>query len=381
MSLIGAIFGTKTVFMSESKNRHIKVLHITEDLKIGGLEKVIFNLVTKIDANRFNSFVWCLSGGGQVAEQIKENGISLEILNIKNYKNPQEWLRLYTRLKALNVDILHVHGYFASFPSRVAAQLIRIPVVIHHFHTMYNSEVLTIKHRMADCILNRYFTDRCIAVSEAVKKSFVEKEGLNPKIIEVIYNGIDGKKFCFSEPQYNGVFAIIASLTRHKGHEILLRAFKKISHEIPHAKLWVIGDGPLREELQQKSNDLGLNKRVIFKGLIDKVENLLRDVDFTIIASTREGLPLSVIEAMASGRPVIGSNTGGIPEAINHGENGFLFPPTDVDALAHCIAQLLNNRNLLEKMGMNGHKIFLEKFTLNKMINEFEDLYLRCGLS
>lgn len=356
--------------------RPVKILHITEGLKTGGLERVIFHLATGLDRERFESTVCCLNHGGATADRIVKRGISVHIFNIDNFRDPRSWCLLYSRMKALNPDVVHAHGFFASFPGCLTAKAARIPVAISHFHTLFNPEVMTGRHRMMDIVLNRLFADRCVAVSEAVKDSFVEGEKLQSGSIQVIYNGIDGEKYPLSKPCNEKIVTVVASLTPHKNHAVVLKAFKIVRSEFRSAQLWIVGDGPLRSELEETARALGLGGSVVFKGIRNDISTLIAQSDVVVLPSTREGLSLAVMEAMAVGRPVVVSNIGGLPELVFHGLNGFLVDAYRADEFSYHISLLLRNPSLAAAMGLQGRNMFEGKFDVKIMVRKYEELYL-----
>jgi glycosyltransferase involved in cell wall biosynthesis len=233
-----------------------------------------------------------------------------------------------------------------------------------------------------------FFTDNIICVSKAVQRFVVEREGIRENRTSVIYNGISfpwnglssedrkAKRASVSVSSQDVVIIEVASLTANKGHHILLNACQQVYKKNPAIKLIIVGDGPLQSTLQEEAKQLGMESAVIFTGQRKDVYELLAMSDIFILPSmTREGLSIAMIEAMAMGLPVIGSNVGGIPELIEDRVNGFLLPPGDTDKLTSAIDTLVTEQDLREGMGKQGRRIFEERFTLTRMIKQIEVLY------
>ena len=365
--------------------RQKKILHIVEDLKIGGLEKVLASIVLSLDKNRYDVQVLCLSAGGYVADELMEKGIAVRILGKKSYYNPWQVLTLAGLVRCERLQIIHTHGYFASTFGRLAAILANVPVIITHVHSTYYDYGR--RNLMIERLLS-VFTDCIVCISGAVQKFVVENEHIRVERTRIIYNAIEfqskglsiedkeKKRTLLGISPRDVVVIIVASLTANNGHHVLLNAFEKVHRNHPLLKLIIVGEGPLRMELQKETSASGIESVVIFTGLRKDVHELLGLSDIFVLPSiSREGLGIALVEASAMSLPVIGSDIGGIPEVIENQVNGFLVPPGDVDQLAHAIETLDSDQNLRMRMGQRGRKIYEEKFTLSRMIQQIEALY------
>ncbi len=142
-------------------------------------------------------------------------------------------------------------------------------------------------------------------------------------------------------------------------------------------ELWLVGDGPLRPAVEDAVRERGLERSVVFWGIIPRVEEVLRDADIFILSSDWEGLPLVAVEAMAAGKPVISTSVGGVPELVEKEVTGFLVPPKDPDALASAILRLARDPQLRKQMGLAAKKHAVERFDISRTIRLYEDLYLK----
>jgi glycosyltransferase involved in cell wall biosynthesis len=361
----------------------IKVAHVVEDLKIGGIERIIEHIVMSLDAHRFEIAVLCLSGGGAIAEKLLAHKKDVEILNIRNFHNPFSLLKVVTWLKRKKIDIIHTHGYPAGVLGRVASFFAGVPCIFHHVHSTYFN--LNKRNHLIESFLGR-FTKKVICCSEAVKRFVSEKEGIPKDKLVVIYNGIPepktlkasavkGLKKSLDIPRNSGVIGCVASLTQHKGHRYLFEALQKIDD----AYLLLIGDGPLRGKLAGKASTLNIAPRVVFAGSQIEATLYMHIMDIVVLSSAeREGLGISLIEAMALTKPVVATNIGGIPEVVDDGRTGILVSPRDSDELANALHKLLMSAELMRDLGLQGRKRYIRMFTLNNMLRHIEELYEGC---
>jgi glycosyltransferase involved in cell wall biosynthesis len=329
--------------------------------------------------------VWCLSAGGHIADELMEKGISVRILDKKSYYNPWQVLSLAYLFRRERFHIIHTHGYFASTFGRLAAILANAPVIITHVHSTYH------EYGRRNLIIERIlsvFTDCIVCISRAVQKFVVENENIRVERTRIIYNAIElpskelstedkeKKRTSLGISNRDVVVIIVASLTANKGHHVLLQAFEKVHRINPFLKLIIVGEGSLRMGLHEETSASGIESGVIFTGLRKDVPELLGISDIFVLPSvSREGLGIALIEASAMSLPVIGSDIGGIPEVIETHANGFLVPPGDAERLTHAIETLVSDPDLRKRMGRQGRKIYEEKFTLPRMIQQIEALY------
>jgi L-malate glycosyltransferase len=362
-----------------------KILHIVEDLKVGGLEKILASIVLALDKTKYDVQVWCLARGGDIAQELIEKGISVRILKMESYYNPLNIVRLGLAMNRERFQLIHTHGYFAGTFGRLAAILARLPVIIAHVHGTdydYSKRNLMIERFLS------YFTDRIICISHAVERFITVNEGIRSEKTCLIYNAVATPDYFLNDHLRKEVraslgldveaivIAIVASLTANKGHGILLTAFKEAFRSHPSIRLLIVGDGPLRKQLEMATRQLMMDQAVVFTGIRQDVFSLLQTSDIFVLPSQdREGLGVALIEAMAVGLPVIGTNLGGIPEVIEDGENGFLVSPRNPEQLAEALKKLVNDQTLRTGMGLRGRQMYEEKFTLPRMIRQIETLY------
>jgi glycosyltransferase involved in cell wall biosynthesis len=362
-----------------------KILHIVQDLKIGGLERVLASIALSLNRSKYAVQVWCLAGGGDVAQALTEKGMSVRILGMKSYYNPLAVVRLSRLMRRERFHLIHTHGYFAGTFGRFAAICAGIPVLIAHVHSTYYG--YSKRNLLIERILS-HFTDRIICISQAVERFVTINERIHQDKTCLIYNAVERPA---DDPDDNSkenlrdslgisqeavVITIVASLTTNKGHGLLLEAMGRVLACHPLTRLVIVGDGPLRTQLETEARRLEIAKSIVFTGTRKDVFPLLWMSDICGLTSqAREGLGVALIEAMAANLPVVGTDVGGIPELICDGENGFLVPPGSPGPLADAIGKLVENRELRVRMGHKGRDIYEKQFTLPRMTQQIEALY------
>jgi glycosyltransferase involved in cell wall biosynthesis len=362
--------------------RRIKVIHMVEDLKVGGLEKVIATIASGLSPEKFDVEIWCLVRGGAVADWLRQAGISVRILNLSTYHRPLNIARLALRLRRSRADIVHTHGNFASTFGRLAAILACIRRVVAHVHTSDFS--LSRRHILIERFLACY-TRHIICVSRSVQDFVKNIESIPAEKTCLIYNGVprffrqEGKPISRSIWGFSDkdcVVVSVGSLVENKGHRILIDAVRLLVHEYPALRLLVVGDGQLRSELEEQVGRSKLSKHIKFTGIVKDVHPVLALADiFSLPTRYREGLPLALLEAMQHSLPVIASRIGGVLDAVENNRSGLLVPPGDAGALGDAIARLLGDTKLRCAMGAEGRKRYEERFRAEQMVFGIESLY------
>jgi glycosyltransferase involved in cell wall biosynthesis len=240
------------------------------------------------------------------------------------------------------------------------------------------------KKRPIERLFGRW-TDGVIAVAKGQIPFLVEDKGFAENRIRVIYNGIDPDQWQpgprnpavlaeFSIPPAAPVVGILAMLRPEKDHETFLGAAKIVHQNLPDAHFLIVGDGPERQRLETLARNLGLEAAVHFTGERVDISDLLTVFDVSVLCSvTIETFPMAFLEAMAMERPLVATDLGGLAEMIDDGENGFLVPMRDPQALAAAIVGVVTDRQTNRAMGQRSRQIVEERFTVGRMIRETED--------
>lgn len=366
-----------------SSNRRIKVFQLLEWFEAGGgLENIAGEIAVGLNPDKFSSEIWCIDRGGKLVEIYRKKGIPVKVLNLSSYFNPVNIYKLVKLFKQERPDVIHTHVYFAATIGRIAARLAGVKVIIHHVHSTYwhySSKNLLVERFLS------VFTDKIICVSRGVQNFVVSNERINSARTEVIYNGISRKnvtgdldsiKLTLGIQKDRLVIAMVASLFKNKGHKILLEAIALLKERYSLITCLIVGAGPMESELKELVKQKNLDANVLFLGERQDVPEILSVTDIFVLTSIlREGQPLSVLEAMACGVPVIASRIGGIPEILCDQENGILVPAQEPQLLADQIEILILDPAKRKRLGQAGKKTFDESFDAKIMIRKIEQLY------
>jgi len=369
--------------LDRNNKRKLNVIHLVEELTIGGLEKILTTIVLNLDKKKYNVSVWCLREGGFFADKLVKEGIDVKILHISTSRNPLSIYKLYRFLKSHKFDIIHTHAYSAGTIGRMSAFLAGVPVIISHNHSVY--DYYGKFYNLVEWFLS-LITDRVICISEVVNGFANKTQRINSKKLITIHNGIDDVcdlteksssdlKKELGIPINHPVICTISHMEEHKGLKYLLEAASLLLQSKNDVSFLLVGEGVLKKELKILCADLKIEKNVIFAGEQSDISEILSLSDIFVLPSLREGLPLTILEAMACGKPVIATNVGGIPEIVKDGENGILVYPKDPETLYMAMNELLGDREKREKMGRIGKRVCDESFRTKTMVEKVEDLY------
>jgi glycosyltransferase involved in cell wall biosynthesis len=293
---------------------------------------------------------------------------------------------LAAHLAEVGADVVHNHMYRAELVGTRAAIALgeighRRPYVVG---TVHSSRVRSAEDREQLRRLTPYM-DRLIAVSRAIERK-IASEARDTVPVQLIYNGVDLDRYEHQppDPLLRGQLGIprdaplagvVARLEPEKGHPTLLEAWPLVLRSVPDAYLLVVGEGDEREALERQVSALGIASRVVFTGRRDDVPAVTAALDVAVLPSYREAQGLTILEAMALGRPVVASNVGGIPEMIDNGVSGLLVPPHDTGALAAAITRVLQDRPFAEALGDAGHDVVHQRFCVEQMVRAIETIY------
>ncbi|HYE83295.1 MAG TPA: glycosyltransferase [Clostridia bacterium] len=358
----------------------IKVIHVLSDVKIGGAGSWLLNLLRSADKERFEIKV-VLPQGSMLIDKVRDLGF--EAIPVDGMKDKSFDLGAVSILLSIitkeKPQIVHTH---ASLSARLAAKLAGVRI-INTKHCI-DSRKTGIK-KLAGACLNNLLCDSMVAVSGAVKQNMTDN-GIPQSKISVIYGGISPVKELDTEEKRRmrdkwGIAAedivvgIVARLAEVKGHRYFIEAAGIISRDNSNVKFLIAGAGPKEQELKELAARRGLGGQVIFTGFIEDVHEIFNIIDINVISSLSEALCLSIIEGMCVGTPSVGTNTGGIPEVIKDGYNGFLVTAGDSAGLAAAVLKLIRDPELRKTMGEKGRQLVGDNFTSDAMARGIEELY------
>lgn len=354
----------------------INILHLITSLNIGGTENYLLTLV-KEQKNKFKISVGYLKEKSIIGEKLEEAGIKVYKLN--------SLYKIYRFIKTQKIHILHTHLYRANILGRIVGKIASVPIIISSQQSVdiwkkfYHVWMDRFTARFANCIISN---------SEAAKDVLSCRNKISDEKINVVYSGVNINDFNpefksnFSKKewgleQHDFVVGTILRLHREKGADYLPEIVTRVKEKIPLVKFLVIGDGPLKEKIEEEIKKLSLNKNIIVAGWIspENIPSLLSFFDLFFLPSQEESFPQAVLEAMAMGKPVIATHVGGVSEAVLDGITGKLVPSGDWLALAESIVWMFNHRDERIQMGNEGRKRVVKLFSMDNMINKTQKIY------
>lgn len=366
----------------------IKVLYVINSLAMGGAEELILNICKNISKKKFLVEVVVLQKEMEpIGNELKEIGIEVHILKcLHNPLDIRKTVKLINIIKKYKPDIIHSHLFDSNFHARIAGVLCGVQSLVIHEHSTYHQKEKFFRFPVyADRVLAR-FTYKIIAISDAVKNFTVRQEKIPENKFEVIRNCIPVDKFIKQDrasikhgvreqlgiKQDSFLIINVASLTKQKGHEYLLEAMASL--KIQNTMLLLVGDGPLRRNLNDQVKKLNLADKVIFLGIRRDIPELLAASDLFVLPSIWEGQGLVILEAMASGLPIVATNVGGVPEVVTERE-GYLIEPKNPQALANAITKIKSDITV-NKFDSNIIRLKMKRnYDIKQYINSLEQVY------
>jgi glycosyltransferase involved in cell wall biosynthesis len=349
----------------------VRVVHLVSTLEVGGLEKVVVDLVTRRNRS-IEASVICLEHAGPLARDIEAAGATVEVLG-DDASRATRLRRLVHRMRARRPDVLHTHNPAPHLIGAAAARIARVPVVVHTKHGR------NYPGRPARVWLNRQlarFTDTVVAVSDDVADVCRGIECVPANRVRVIRNGVDTSRFAGVRATAPATRALsVGRLHPIKDHATLLHAVRVVADAEPDFHLDIVGDGVCRPSLEALAAQLHLEHHVTFHGERDDVRTFLARAGLFVLASTSEGVSLTLLEAMAVGLPIVATRVGGNPEVVTDGETGLLTRPRDPRAFADAVLHIVADSARARAMGEAGMRRARTHFDVADVVDSYERLY------
>lgn len=297
-------------------------------------------------------------------------------------------------LREFQPDVVHTHSAKGGVLGRLAAHALRVPAIVHTVHGApfhpYQGSVARNLFRWCET----YAAGRChamVSVADAMTDLLVDAGVAPREKFTTVYSGMDVETFLaaneyrqrargeFGFEDQHVVIGKIARLFHLKGHEYLIEAASHVVRQCPNVRFLLVGDGVLRESLQDKIESLGLSEHFHFVGLVPpgRIPEMLGAMDVLVHVSLREGLARALPQALIAGKPVVSYDVDGACEVVVTGETGFLIPPREVESLADALVRLASDEQLRARMGQEGRERFTEQFRHENMTRQLRDLYER----
>ena len=361
-----------------------KVLHITFDMRIGGTEQVIKNLIEGTDRGLYDVSILCLEcPPGPFGELLQKQGITIDSISRKEGFDTGLIFRIRHYIKKRNINILHCHQYTPWVYGALASFMTGIKVIFTE-HGRFYPDSSSWKRRLINPILYR-LTDKATTISGATKQALVDYEFLPEDKIQVIYNGIaplnmnssqvTGIRSSLGLSDSTRVIGTIARLDPIKNQLMMLQAFELVLKNCPNTNLLIVGDGEEMGNLKNMAMKLKISEKVIFTGYITDPTNYLELMDIFLLSSLSEGTSMTLLEAMSLGKPCVVTDAGGNPEIITHEVNGVVTPNNDAAPFADAIIDLLLDDKKYQRQSAASSDCFKERFDLEFMTKEYQQIY------
>ena len=371
-------------------SRRLRVVHLIDSLNPGGAERFTMHIVARLDGEKFDRTLvptratqdwWPGDTRAEAMRELKQGGVRIVELGRSERFDLRAWGPLLTLLREEKTDVLHAHMFGSSLWGAIIGRLARVPVVIAHEHGS-PPDLPKVRRDLDRYVIGRS-VDAYLAVSEIERRQLVDDRGIPSHKTRVLPNGIEAPTVDASRDVRAElgiapdapVLGAVGVLRPEKAHDVLLRAAARLLPTTPGLRVVIVGDGEEREALEPLAEELGLSDAVLFTGIRTDVPEILRAFDVAVNASHREGSPLSVMEYMEAGLPVVATAVGGVPEIIHDGVHGRLVEPGDDEALAAAIAGVLADREKAAALGRRGRERRREHFDLGAVARRLEALY------
>jgi glycosyltransferase involved in cell wall biosynthesis len=334
-----------------TERKPITVLHLHNSRTVGGIEVSLVGWARSIDSRRFaiRLFLFEEADGAErgFLEYLARRDMSAQILPWGKTKRLSAAVsQLVRAIRSSQPCIVHTHDLRPDLVGWLAARLTGCPLIAsnHGWHSIWAGIGRQRRRNEAlrSWLLRRF--DLVVAVAESVRVESIRR-GIEPRRVVTVNTGIDLAEFQPSKDREvvrqalgfgpaDVVIGNVARLHPEKGQAVLLQAFERVSRQLPHSRLLIVGDGPLLESLRMQCGQLGISDRVTFLPFQDDIASLFSALDVFVLPSFAEGTPLVIYKAMAAGLAIVASRVAGIGELLSNGENALLLPPGDVPALA-----------------------------------------------
>ncbi|MBL9093652.1 MAG: glycosyltransferase [Planctomycetaceae bacterium] len=363
----------------------ITVCHVLHNLTVGGAELLAAEIARQLHP-RFRFVFACIDRRGELADRLEAEGFTVHAMHRRPGFDWRCVRRLAEVLRRENVSVVNAHQYapfFYSAMSRFGGP--QVPILFTEHGRMFPD-----RRRWKRVLANRLLLKRCdrvVGVGETVRKALIDQEGIAARRVSVVYNGIDLDRFDATQVRRDVVrqelgyadddvlIVQVARLDPIKDHGTALRAFARLWRRCPSARLIIVGDGVERGAIETKIDELGVGDGVRLLGTRHDVPRLFAAADVCLLTSVSEGVPLTVLEAMACGVPVVATRVGGVSEIVSDGESGLLADPGDDAKLAEHLQKFAEDPVLRSRSGAAGRRCVGRSFSAAQMLRKYASLY------
>ncbi len=366
-----------------SANGKPRMAQIIHGMGIGGMERVTVDLCRNL-RDRYDIAVYCTHMLGPLTRELDALGIPAVHDPVR--RRSDHWFRpvkIWQFVRRFKPAVVHTQHAAAFLDSALAVRLARVPVLVHTDHSKWYPEKK--RHMVAERWLSR-LCDAFCAVSEHTKNDLAKWEKIPSSKITVVYNGFDFENLpgpaeraelraFLNVPDGAPLIGSVARLQWQKGHDLLLDAMKLVLETRPDAHCVIVGGGAKEEELRQQVARLGLGHRVTLTGWRNDAVRFLAAIDVFVMSSNFEGMPVSLLEAMAVGLPVVSTSVGGVPEVVADGRTGILVDGREPRTYADALLRMIEDPARMQAFGAAGRQLYRDRFRVNGMVEAYDKIY------
>ncbi len=363
-----------------------RILFINSSRGWGGMEMHPLVVADGL-ARAGHPVLFALRSKTPTAQYSHGKGFARAVLPFRWYLDPRSYVPLRRMTKSLGINVVHVHASHDTWRGMLLAGILRKSAVLlytKHSGTPPTSKKTDPLHRL---LVRRL--DAMVANSHYIRDNTLQTYPIDPSKVEVVHYGL-GKEAAGNPKRAEEIrrrfglgsdtvlVGMVASLSEGKRQDLLVRAAKRISRSHPQCRFLLVGvPGQVKyaEKIRRMIEALDLERQVIMAGFLEDIPSVMLALDLLVLPSNNEAFGIVLLEAMANGRPIVGSRSGAIPEIVRHGENGLLFTPGDPESLAEEILRLIRSREARVAMGEQGKRIFHDRFRLERELADTERLY------
>ncbi|HWB32291.1 MAG TPA: glycosyltransferase family 4 protein [Acidobacteriaceae bacterium] len=360
----------------------MRVLHIISSSGMYGAEAVILNLSRILNERGHHCLLGTFSNSAnpnlQLYERATAEGIEAHVLPCSGQIDRSTVAAIRKLAADTHADVVHAHGFKADVYVYFALRRSLVPIV-STCHTWYDTDRIVTLYGKIDRLVLRSFT-RIVAVSEEVRQRLLDA-GVRTEKIRIVRNGIDlrpfqGVRASLREPgSSTPIVGLIGRLAWEKGVDVYLQAAALVLKEFPSAKFVVAGEGPDRDKLEQQLDQLKIRGPVTMLGRRDDMPAVYASLNIMVSASRQEGLPMAILEGMASGAALVATTVGEVPTVVQDGRTGILVPPEDPAALATAILFLLREPAKRAAMGVAAKQLIRNEYSADRMTSDYLSIY------